>query len=402
MLTIEQLSILIVKRLALVGEKLACLLRDGGDDCELEEVMCDIWRLKSIFDTINNEEALAAVEEIDPDIYNYFSNIVTTIGGIDEADFLVVDTDKFISLFQYFNLINAQNTGEDGDDCVCWTPIYGIGRNFSQPTLFNQLHDYPTELSFINAFLFPAQPPSISVVGTFILNDNVSYESFKLIPRGTIVRDVRVTVQGYKGANGGQIVETSTSLPSPTPSSPTAQTPANSVTQVYNGEINSDAVTTWSGADQANKTFSGSVKDSGNATNTANVSYSYGDFLFVGAATVPGGGVIESFIKALSQQILDTDAFQPSLSVTTGSGQHIWFASKDSLGEVVFTDLAVNISGGFTRVNGSTLLPNGETVVMPSGATIQITGENGYSVAYRVYVSDNANLGLVNFKTAAS
>jgi hypothetical protein len=395
-LTTQELSNLVVERLAVLGSRLHDYIVEGVDECckEYNQLLCDIWKLKLIFDTLNNP-----LSDLDASDFEYWTNVVPSIGGMEDSDF-VVSNDLYLSIYQYYNNYNSGNGGGGDDDCVCFEPVNLTGRNFSTPTLFNQVHVYNDINEFVKAFLAPAQPPTITVSGQYKLNNSASYTNFGLVQRGTIVRDVKITVSGSKGANGNNIVETSTSLPSPTPASPTAQTPAISVTQEYTSLINNPGVTVWALSDQSNKTFSGSVKDSGNLTTTANVSYSFADLVYYGAAPVPGGGITEAFVKSLSSY-LDADQFTTSLGVTTGSNQHVWFAYKDSLGDAVFTDLAINISGGFTRVNGNTLLPNGETVLM-AGSTVTLIFDNGYTAAYRIYVTDNSNLGLLNFKVTAS
>lgn len=404
MLSIEDLSSLIVVRSAVLGKQLACLIENGDTECnpKHDEILCDLWRLYVIQQTINDPVLLATAEEEDENIYEYWSNIVHSIGGVGNDDYLVANS-LFLSYFQYYNNSGSSGSGGGGGDCVCFEPVNGIGRNFTTPTLFNQTHVYNDINELIQAWLFQAQPPSISsITGEFKLNGSSTFVPFATIQKGTIVRDVRVTVSGVKGTNGTNLVETSTTLPSPTPTSPTAQTPASSVTQAYTGEVNNISVTTWAGADQANKSYTGTVKDaSGVSTTSSSVTFSYSDLVYYGVAAIPGVNISEAFIKALSTSVLDTDGFINPILFTSGATQHAWFAVPSAYADLIFTDNSVNIAGGFTRVNGNTLLPNGETVLM-SGSTVTLTFSNGYSVAYKVYVTDNANIGSKSYKTTAA
>lgn len=403
-MTVSELASLIVVRSAVLGEQLACLIENGDTECnpKHDEILCDIWRLYTIQQIINSPTLLAAAEEEDPTIFHYWSNIVTTIGGYAEGDFLIAN-DLFLSYFQYYNNSGSSGSGGGDDDCVCFEPVNQIGRDFTNTTLFNKSHVYNNINELIQAWLFPALPPSISsITGEFKLNGSGTYVPFATIQKGTIVRDVRVTVTGVKGTNGTNIVETSTTLPSPTPASPTAQTPSSSVTQAYTGLINNVGVVLWSAADQANKSFTGTVKDvAGVSTTSSPVTFSYSDYIYYGVGAIPGIDISEAFIKGLGTSVLDTDGYINPLLFTIGSGQHGWVAVPNDYPTIVFTDNAINIAGGFTLVNGDTELPNGEIVSM-SGSTVTLNFSNGYSKAYRIYVTDNANLGSKSFRSAAS
>lgn len=402
-MTIQELTNLIIQRSAVLAAKLSKLIAEGDVECNLkhDQILCDLWKLQVILETINNPDALKAATDTDGNILEYWGNTITTYGGFTASDF-IVSQGLFLSLNQYYNTSNGSGGGGGSDDCVCFLPVNGIGRNFSTPTVFNQNHVYNDINQLAQALLFPSQPPTASASGEFTLNGSPTFVPFTTLEKGTIVGNVRFTITGTQGINGGQIVQTTTSLPTPTPVSPTTQIAANSVTQVYTSTVNNSGIITWAAADQSAKSYNGTVTDSKSAVATSNsVGYSYAVKLYYGPALVPGTPITETFIKSLPFIILDNDQFQSFLSVTTGLNQHIWFFHEDILGNTIFTDLAVNISGGFTRISGATLLPNGTTVNMV-GSTISVAGINGYSAAYRGYVSDNSNLGVVNFKTTAS
>lgn len=404
-MTIDSLKALIVSRLAYIGNQLACLIDAGDTECSKkhEEILCNAFKLYSILEALDNAEGLATITENNPDIINYWGNVISTVGGISATDYVNVDGDTFISFNQYYNNWN-QNTGGGsggggGDDCVCFEPINGIGRNFTTPTLFNQSHVYNDINEFVNAFLFPAINPTISSwTGSMTVNGGTG-SSLTLIERGTIVRDISVTMVAARGsANSGLLASASTTLPSPSPASPTDIDPdAANHTQNWTTTINDVDVTDWAGADKTNKSFTSTVTDTNSKIATSgSIGYSFGNYLYYGVGVI--GTVDETFIKSLTA-VLDTDAYRNPLNFTVGANQHAWFFYPDSYGNVLFTDNSLNIAGGFTRINGITTLPNGEVVTMTP--TITLTFNNGYTETYRGYITDNHTLGSISFRTTA-
>lgn len=91
-----------------------------------------------------------------------------------------------------------------------------------------------------------------------------------------------------------------------------------------------------------------------------------------GAATTPGT-INDAFLNGLGTRTLSTGKVR-SFSVTAGSNQYIWYALPTSYGTCAFT--VGGFTGGFTQV-----------------AQFNHTNESGATVEYRVYRSDNVNLG---------
>lgn len=403
-MTIDQLKSLITSRLAFLGDQVADLILDGETDCcpEHEEIICNAFKLYSLIELLDNQEGLDEILVDNPDFINYTGNIVATVGGLSVNDFLNVDGDLFLSFSQYYNSWNnssSSGSGGGGGNLDWWTPILGTGRNFSTPTLFNQVHNYPLPMDFFNAFLFPAINPVISSwTGSLTVNGGTG-SSLTLIERGTIVRDISVTMVAARGsANSGLLASASTTLPTPSPASPTDIDPdAVNHTQNWTTTINDVDVTDWAGADKTNKSFTSTVTDTNSKIATSgSIGYSFGNYIYYGVGVI--GTVDETFIKSLTG-VLDTDAYRNPLNFTVGANQHAWFFYPDSFGNVLFTDNSLNIAGGFTRINGITTLPNGEVVTMTP--TITLTFNNGYTESYRGYITDNHTLGSISFRTTA-
>jgi hypothetical protein len=404
MVTVDQINSLIVGRLAVLGNQLACLVEAGDIDCnpKHEELLCNGFKLYSILETVNNAEALAILVAKTPNLLEQWFQMITTFGGIHASDYVNVDGDTFLSFSQYYNQWNQSNNGGnggDGDDCVCFEPVNGVGRNFTTPTLFNQTHVYNDINELVQAWLFPPINPVInSWSGSMTVNGGSS-SALTLIERGTIVRNVSVTMIAARAtASSGLLTSASTTLPTPTPSSPTDISPdAANHTQNWTKTINSSGVTTWAAADKTNKSFTATVIDTNSKSATSGaIGYSFGNQVYFGSAII--GTVDETFIKSLTP-VLDTDPYRNPINYSIGANQHGWYFYPDAWGDVIFTDNSLNISGGFTRINGSTTLPNGEVVTM--APTILLTFSNGYTELYRGYITDNHTLGSVSFRTTS-
>jgi hypothetical protein len=404
-MTLDQLRTIITVRLAVLGEELACLVEDGNTDCNPrhEELLCIGFKLYSMIEASYSDEGIAELIEENSDLINDWSQTASTAGGIKTTDYLNVDGDLYISFLQYYsNWGNTSNgsSGGSGGGNANFTPINSIGRNFTTPTLFNQSHVYNTLDELINAWLFPAINPTItSWSGSMTINGGTG-SSLTLIERGQIVRDITVTmIAARASANSGLLASASTTLPSPSPSSPTNIDPdAANHTQIWTTTVNGGGVTDWAGADKTNKSFTATVIDTNSKSATSSsIGYSFGNYVYYGVSII--GTVDETFIKSLTP-VLDTDQYRNPIAYSVGSNQHAWFFYPDSWGDVVFTDNALNISGGFTRINGVTTLPNGEIVIMTP--TITLTFNNGYTESYRGYITDNHTLGSISFRTTAS
>lgn len=91
-----------------------------------------------------------------------------------------------------------------------------------------------------------------------------------------------------------------------------------------------------------------------------------------GAAAIPDT-INDTFLNGLATRTLSTGKIR-NFTVTAGAGQYIWYALPSSYGACTFT--VGGFSGGFSQV-----------------ALFTHTNESGGQVEYRVYRSDNANLG---------
>lgn len=92
-----------------------------------------------------------------------------------------------------------------------------------------------------------------------------------------------------------------------------------------------------------------------------------------GVAAAPGT-INDTFLNGLSTKTLSTGKIS-TFSVDAGTNQYIWYALPTSYGTCTFT--VGGFTGGFTKV-----------------AQFNHTNESGATVEYRVYRSDNVNLGV--------
>ena len=93
--------------------------------------------------------------------------------------------------------------------------------------------------------------------------------------------------------------------------------------------------------------------------------------VFYGAAAIPGT-INSAFVRGLANSPLDEDGVVTGISITTGSGQYMWYAST-------VNNLKFNV-GGF---DGG----------FESPSTVQIKNAGNVDTTYYVYRSTNANLG---------
>lgn len=120
------------------------------------------------------------------------------------------------------------------------------------------------------------------------------------------------------------------------------------------------------------KTWTLGAIDERNRNVTKNVSLTFTNKVKYGAAAEPGS-INDVFLNSLPTRTLSSGKVK-SFSVTAGSGQYIWYALPSSYGTCKFT--VGGFTGGFTQV-----------------AQFNHQNESGKVVEYRVYRSDNANLG---------
>ena len=98
-----------------------------------------------------------------------------------------------------------------------------------------------------------------------------------------------------------------------------------------------------------------------------------------GVAAIPGA-INDSFLNGLANKVLFTSKLK-TITVNAGSGEYIWYALPSSYGTCTFT--VGGFTGGFALVS-----------------TFNHTNESGATVEYRVYRSDNANLGSTTVTVA--
>ena len=105
---------------------------------------------------------------------------------------------------------------------------------------------------------------------------------------------------------------------------------------------------------------------------TKNATLTFTNKVKYGVAAIPGT-INDTFLNGLATKTLSTGKIR-NFSVNAGSGEYIWYALPSSYGACTFT--VGGFSGGFTLAS-----------------TFNHTNESGATVEYRVYRSDNANLG---------
>ena len=141
----------------------------------------------------------------------------------------------------------------------------------------------------------------------------------------------------------------------------------------------------WSGSSmiRTNKTWTFQVADARMVQQeqwvTATATLTFTNKVLYGAAAVPTT-LNDTFLNSLPTRTLSTTKIG-NFSVTAGDGQYIWYALPTSYGECTFT------VGGFT--GGFSLI-----------STQNHTNESGETVEYRIYRSDNANLGSTTVTVA--
>lgn len=124
---------------------------------------------------------------------------------------------------------------------------------------------------------------------------------------------------------------------------------------------------------KSNKSWTLKMTDEKGATAQKSTSISFLNGVYYGVGTVTdSAGVNNAFIQGLTKTLANSKA--KTFTVNAGAGQYIYYCVPARFGTVGF-----NV-GGFD--GGFTLL-----------ATVDYTNPSGYEESYRVYKSDNANLG---------
>lgn len=122
----------------------------------------------------------------------------------------------------------------------------------------------------------------------------------------------------------------------------------------------------------AKKTWTLAAIDERNRSASRNTSITFTNKVKYGVAANPSA-INDSFLNSLPTRTLSTGKVK-SFSATAGAGQYIWYALPSSYGACTFT--VGGFAGGFSQV-----------------AVFNHQNESGKVVEYRVYRSDNANLG---------
>ena len=122
----------------------------------------------------------------------------------------------------------------------------------------------------------------------------------------------------------------------------------------------------------ANKTWTLTATDERGATASRSASLSFLNRIYWGAAAEPET-LGSAFVLSLASSALASSRGR-TITLSAGTGQYIWYCVPARLGTPAFK--VGGFDGGFTKV-----------------ATFQHTNASGYTEAYDVYRSDNANLG---------
>lgn len=122
---------------------------------------------------------------------------------------------------------------------------------------------------------------------------------------------------------------------------------------------------------KTNKTFTLTVTDEREATDSSTTTVSFQNGVYYGASAMPGT-LDNTFILGLKKELSGNKG--RTITVTAGDGQHIWYALPSRLGACRFA--VGGFSGGFDLVN-----------------TIDFTNASGYTEAYYVYASAKTGLG---------
>jgi hypothetical protein len=211
--------------------------------------------------------------------------------------------------------------------------VDGIGRNFGTPTQFNLQHRYDSVQQFVNAFLFPAQPPIVNFTGQFRLNGATSFEAFRTIEKGTIVNQVKVIASANSQVNSPllkSVVLSNTLTPSVFEFEPAQQvnvleafmTVNNFPTQNSGRSFTAEAI---------------DVSDVKSPVRT--ISYAFGNHVYFGKGTAIGSQINEAFVRSLTSQF---NSHRTSVTATPLADEYIYYIAPVSFGLRVFKFLGSN------------------------------------------------------------
>ena len=148
-----------------------------------------------------------------------------------------------------------------------------------------------------------------------------------------------------------------------------------SITPVQTGSV------AKSGSYTSNTSFALVAKDNGApnispATSTKTIALNFYNRVYWGSAATPGS-INDAFLLGMDYSVLTNTKSRTINGVTVGSGEYMWYALPTSMGTCTFT--YNGFTGGFTEVT-----------------TFNHTNASGHTESYRVYRSDNSNLGLID------
>ena len=156
------------------------------------------------------------------------------------------------------------------------------------------------------------------------------------------------------------------------------------VTLTFDGSLLTPAKTgtvTKSGSYTSNASFALVAKDNGApniapATSTKNIALNFYNRVYWGSAAMPDA-INDEFVLGMDYSVLTNTKSRTINGVTVASGEYMWYVLPASMGTCTFT--YNGFTGGFTEVT-----------------SFNHTNASGYTESYRVYRSDNANLGLID------
>ena len=149
----------------------------------------------------------------------------------------------------------------------------------------------------------------------------------------------------------------------------------NAITPAQSGTV------TKSGSYTTNTSFSLVAKDNGApnvspTTSTKSISLNFYNRVYWGADAIPDS-INDAFLLGMDDSVLTNSKSRTINGVNVEVGEYMWYALPTSMGTCTFT--YNGFTGGFTEIT-----------------TFNHTNASGHTESYRVYRSDNSNLGMIN------